>query len=214
MTKPSAWTKPAIQIAAAGLGAAVAGPLGGAIGGWLGNALGHPATELVRKAGERFGEKAGEKLLDAGADALLDQFADSPANLESLYRDSLRLSLANIRAHLDRALSETADWFEHWNTCLAAGVPLDLPVLQPGELLPANLDHLFRLTLERLDAQGNAISTGKSTGKVSIILVTRTLPPSLVEVLNFQLPALLNETFAALIVTPAYEHAWKQISAC
>jgi hypothetical protein len=38
MTKPSSLTKPAIQIAAAGLGAAAAGPLGGAIGGWLGDA--------------------------------------------------------------------------------------------------------------------------------------------------------------------------------
>jgi tetratricopeptide (TPR) repeat protein len=208
MNKASAWTKPVIQIAAAGLGAAVAGPLGGAIGGWLGDALGHSATELVRKAGEKFGEKAGEKLLDTGADALLDQLADSPANLESLYRDSLRLSLDNIRAHLDPGSSEAADWFVHWNTCLTADVPLDLPALRPGELVTTNLDHLFRLTLQRLDAQGNAISLGS----VSLNLVTRTLPPSLVAVLNLQLPALLNETFAALIVTPAYDQAWKQTS--
>jgi len=125
VTKPSSWTKPVIQIAAAGLGAAVAGPLGGAIGGWLGDALGHSASELVKKAAEKFREKAGEKLLDTGADALLDQLADSPANLESLYRDSLRLSLDNIRAHLDPGLSEIADWFVHWNICLKAGVPLD-----------------------------------------------------------------------------------------
>jgi hypothetical protein len=184
VTKLSSWTKPVIQVAAAGLGAAVAGPLGGAIGGWLGDAFGHPARELVRKAGEKFGEKAGEKLLESGTDALLDQLADSPANLESLYRDSLRLSLDNIRVHLDPALSEADDWFVHWNTCLTAGVPLDLPTLQPGELVSANLDHLLRLTLERLDAQGNAISLGM----VSINLVTRTLPPSLAEVLNLQLP--------------------------
>ena len=208
MTKLSSWTKPAIRSAAAGIGAALGGPLGGAIGGWLGDALGSSAIELVSKAGEKFGEEAGEKLLDIGADALLDQLADSPANLESLYRDSLRLSLDHIRARLELGLSDAADWFGHWNTCLKADVALDLPALQPGELIPTNLDHLFRLTLERLDAQGHDISTGN----VSLNLVTRTLPPSLVEVLNLQLPELLNETFAVLIVTPAYEQAWKQTS--
>jgi hypothetical protein len=116
MTKPSAWTKPVIQIAAPGLGAAVAGPLGGAIGGWLGDALGHSATELVRKAGEKFGEKAGEKLLDTDADALLDQLADSPANLESLYRDSLRLTRGRIapaaRRFHARCRSGCSPWIE------------------------------------------------------------------------------------------------------
>jgi WD40 repeat protein len=208
VNKPSSWTKPVIQIAAAGLGAAVAGPLGGAIGGWLGDALGSSAKELVSELGRKFGEKAGEKLLDTGADFLLDQLADSPANLDSLYRDSLRLSLESIRDQLDPALSGAADWFVHWNICLTGGVPLDLPALQAGDLAPVNLDHLFRRTLERLDAQGNAISLGS----VSLNLAPRTLPPSLLAVLNLQLPALLNETFAALIVTDEYNQAWKQTS--
>jgi hypothetical protein len=43
------WTKPAIRVAAAGLGAAVAGPLGGALGGWLGGAIGASAADLVEK---------------------------------------------------------------------------------------------------------------------------------------------------------------------
>jgi tetratricopeptide (TPR) repeat protein len=208
MTKPSPWAKPVIQIAAAGLGAAIAGPLGGAIGGWLGDALGNSATELVKKATEQFGEKAGEKLLDTGTDLLLDQLKDTPANLESLYRDSLRLSLDSIRAHLDPGLSDSADWFVNWKTCLTAGMPLDLPALQPGELVSANLDHLFCRTMERLDAQGNAIRLRAT----SINLVERTLPESLLAVLSLQLPERLNQTFAALVVTPAYEQAWKQIS--
>jgi tetratricopeptide (TPR) repeat protein len=208
MTKASAWTKPAIQIAAAGLGAAVAGPLGGTIGGWLGNALGHSATELVKKAAEQFGEKAGEKLLDTGTDLLLDQLKGAPASLESLYRDPLRLSLDSIRVHLNPGLSDSADWFVNWKTCLTAGMPLDLPALEPGELVSANLDHVFCRTMERLDAQGNAIRLRAT----SINLVERTLPQSLLAVLNLQLPELLNETFAALIVTPAYEQAWKQTS--
>ena len=208
MTKPSSLSKPVIQIAAAGLGAAVAGPLGGAIGGWLVDALGSTAIELVKEAGKKFGEKAERKLAETSGDLLLDQLADTPANLESLYRESLRRSLESIRDHLDIGLTEIADWFVHWNTCLKAGVPLDLHMLEPAELVPANLDHLFRQTLERLDAQGVAISRGW----VRLNLPTRPLPASLVAVLNVQLPALLNETFAALIVTPEYDQAWKQTS--
>ena len=85
MTKPSSLSKPVIQIAAAGLGAAVAGPLGGAIGGWLVDALGSTAIELVKEAGKKFGEKAGESWRRRSGDLLLDQLADTPANLgESL----------------------------------------------------------------------------------------------------------------------------------
>lgn len=209
MDKPSpSWVAPTIRIAAAGLGAAVAGPLGGAIGGWLGDALGSSASELVKKAGETFGERAAEKLLDTGADSLLDKLKDAPANLESLYRDSLRLSLGSIHSHLDGSLGDTADWFANWNTCLQENVPLDLPALQPGELVPANLNNLLRATLERLDAQGSAFGRGSG----SIRLVERTLPEPLFAAIIIQLPALLNETFAALVVAPSYEQAWKQVS--
>jgi len=202
------WAAPAIQVAAAGLGAAVAGPLGGAIGGWLGAALGSSASELVKKAGETFGEHAAEKLLDTGADCLLGQLKDAPASLASLYRDSLRLSLDSIHSHLDGSLSDTADWFVNWNTCLKRDVPLALPALQPGELVPANLDNLLRSTLERIDAQGSAFVRGSA----SINLVERTLPEPLFAALRIQLPILLNETFAALVVAPSYEQAWKQVS--
>jgi hypothetical protein len=209
MTEPApSWTKPVIEISAAGLGAAVAGPLGGAIGGWLGAALGQSANQLLKRAGEKFGEAATEKLLDTGAQSLLDSLKEAPANLESLYRDSLRLSLENIRTHLDPSFNDDLSWFANWDTCLAASLPLALPALQPGELVPGNLDNLFHLTLQRLDAQGNAISQ-KS---VSLNLATRSLPEPLLAVLDLQLPKLLNETFAALIVTPAYEQAWKETS--
>ncbi len=42
------WTKPAIRVAGAGLGAAVAGPLGGALGGWLAGSLGPSAAALIQ----------------------------------------------------------------------------------------------------------------------------------------------------------------------
>src|ERR1035438_5038340 len=97
--RSNSWAKPAIRMAAAGFGAAVAGPLGGAVGGWLGDALGGPAAELVEKYAEKFGNRAAEKLLDLGADSLVEKLKESAPNLESAYRDALRLSLAEVHSH-------------------------------------------------------------------------------------------------------------------
>ena len=208
MDKLPSWTKPAIQIAAAGLGAAVAGPLGGAIGGWIADALGKSATELVKKAADSFGEHAAEKLLDTGADSVIDRLKDAPANLATLYRDALRLSLCSIRVQSHNALLGDCDWFTNWNACLTTDVPLNLPSLRPGDIVASNLDNLFCRTLERLDAQGKAMIEGS----LALNLETRVIPEPLLATLNDELPSLLNETFAALIVTPAYEQAWKQAS--
>jgi len=62
-----------MRVAAAGLGAAVAGPLGGALGGWFAGALGASAGVLVEKYAEKFGDKAGEKLLETTTDALAER---------------------------------------------------------------------------------------------------------------------------------------------
>jgi hypothetical protein len=191
-----------MHIGAAVIGAGVAGPIGGAIGGWIGSALGRPATELARKAGE----KLGEELLDAGGDLLLEKIKGSPANLEGLYRESLRLSLAEIIRIRPDAFSSSASWFANWDLCLKSGMPLALPSLEPRELIAVNLDALFCMTLERLDAQGRDIRHGS----VSINLVTRRLLEPLVQLLKLNLPLVLNETFAGLIVKPPYDEAWKQ----
>src|SRR5215831_11177630 len=76
----------AIRVAAAGLGAAVAGPLGGALGGWVGEALGEPASALIGKYAEQFGVKSAEKLLDSGADSLVERFRRPGTSLDGVYR--------------------------------------------------------------------------------------------------------------------------------
>src|SRR5664280_3418439 len=202
-SRSNSWMKPAIRIAAAGFGAAVAGPLGGALGGWLGDALGGSAAELVEKYAEKFGDRAFEKLLDLGADSLVEKLKESAPNLESAYRDALRLSLAEVHSHFSGGFD---DWFANWNFCLAASVPLDLLPIHPDQLVPEKLDDLFRLTLERLDAQGAAMRQ-KS---LSLKLECRAVPEALLSELNSRLPERLEENFRALIVKPEYEEGWKQ----
>ncbi|MGH9614673.1 MAG: hypothetical protein ACRD4P_16520, partial [Bryobacteraceae bacterium] len=204
--RSNSWTKPAIRVAGAGLGAAVAGPLGGALGGWLGAALGGSAAVLIEKYAEKFGEKAGEKLLETSADSLAERVKESSLDLESIYRDALRLSLDKVHAHMGNGFD---DWFDNWNTCLAASMPLNLSSVSADQLVPANLDDLFRTTLERLDAQGTAIRQ-KS---VSFRLKCRVMPEALLSELSGRLPELLDQNFRALIVKPEYEEGWKQAQA-
>ncbi len=201
--RSSSWAKPAIRVAAAGFGVAVAGPLGGALGGWLGDALGGPAADLVEKYAEKFGDKAAEKLLDLGADSLVERLKESAPNLESAYRDALRLGLAEVHADVGDGFD---DWFANWSLCLAASVPLDLPPIHPNQLVPERLDDLFRLTIERLDAQGAAMRQKN----LSLKLECRALPETLLSELNNRLPQRLEENFRALIVKPEYEQGWKQ----
>ncbi|MDT7813111.1 MAG: hypothetical protein QOJ42_3027, partial [Acidobacteriaceae bacterium] len=86
LNRSSTLTTAAIRVAAAGLGAAVAGPLGCALGTVIGNALGPSAAELVRTYTEKFGEESAKKLLDTGADSLLERLKQSAPDLESAYR--------------------------------------------------------------------------------------------------------------------------------
>ena len=197
------WMKPAIRVAAAGLGAAVAGPLGGAIGGWLAEALGGPAAELVETYADKLGEATAEKLLDIGADSLVEWIKDSPPDLESAYREGLRSSLA--RAHAS-GCEGFDDWFDNWDSCLASRAQLELPSIQPGQLVPEELDSLFRRTLENLDSQGLAIRQ-KS---LSLRQESRVMPEALLGELKSRLPEYLDEEFRALIVKPEYEKGWKQ----
>src|SRR5450631_4170718 len=149
------WIKPAIRVAAAGLGAAVAGPLGGALGGWVGGAIGASASGLVEKYAEQFGEKSGEKLLETVTDSLTEKLKEPTPRLEGVYREALRLSLSDI--HEQIRWDGFDDWFANWENCLAGSAPLNLPSITPDQLVPERLDGLFRHTIERLDAQGRAM---------------------------------------------------------
>src|ERR1700732_128909 len=116
------WTKPAIRVAAAGLGAAIAGPLGGALGVWLGRAVGGSFAKLLETYTDKFGDKAAEKLLDIGADSLIERLKDSSPAMEKVYREALRLGLAEIR---EQGVGGFDDWFANWDFCLASSVPLN-----------------------------------------------------------------------------------------
>src|ERR1022692_2905844 len=198
------WTEPAIRVAAAGLGAAVAGPLGGALGGWLGEALGASAAGLVEKYAEQFGEKSGEKLLETVTDSLTEKLTEPMPRLEGVYREALRLSLSEI--HVQIRWDGFDDWFANWENCLARSAPLNLPSITLNQLVPERLDDLFRLTMERLDAQGSAMRQKSLTLMLSI----REIPEALLSDLNARLPESFQENFRTLVVKPENDRAWKQ----
>ena len=99
------------------------------------------------------------------------------------------------------------DWFTNWESCLAAGPPLNLSSITPDQLVLQRLDGLFRLTMERLDAQGRAMRR-KS---LALTLQTRGIPDALLSELTTRLPERLQETFRALIAKPENDQAWKQM---
>ncbi len=200
------WTKTTIRIASAGLGAAIAGPLGGALGSILGHALGESTEKLIGTYLEKFGEEAGKKFLDTSSDSLIEKLKKSGPDLEALYRKSLALSLAGIRPQIGSGIEDCETWFTNWDKCLQSPDALRLDAVEPGQLVPANLDALFVSTMERLDAQGQ-LSRRKST---SIRLQTRALPEPLAQELKSRLPQRFEQTFRDLIVLPEYQVAWNQ----
>jgi hypothetical protein len=123
--------------------------------------------------------------------------------LESVYRESLRLSLSAIRL---QAGIEYEDWFSNWDLCLKASIPLRLEEIDTARLVPENLDNLFSRTMERLDAQGTAMRQ-KS---LSLNLKSRVAPVTLIKELSVRLPELFKENFYALIVRDEYRHAWNE----
>jgi tetratricopeptide (TPR) repeat protein len=211
---PNSWTKPAIRVAAAGFGVAVAGPLGGALGGWLGAALGGPAAHLVEKYAEKFGDSAAEKLLDIGADSLVDRLKESAPDLAQAYRDALRQSLADVHREVHQEVRGGFhdcgfdDWFANWDLCLAGSIPLNLPPTHPDQLVPGKLDDLFLSTLKCLDAQGTAVR--EKSLSLSLDLKYREVPEALLSELNNRLPQHLKEDIDAILVTSEYEVGWKQ----
>lgn len=190
-----------VQVLAAGLGAAVAGPLGGFLGGFLGDAL--TGSGVLAKYAEKFGEEGAKKLLDLGTDSISEKLKTASPDLAALYRETLRESLADIRPSAGQPFT---DWFDDWNECLRAGVLLDLQEIHPDKLDVAQLDDIFRQTMERLDAQGDAIRHGS----LSIHLRTREAPEQLLADLKAKLPDRFKENFQKLASSEDYKQAWAQ----
>ena|SRR5215467_8201412 len=123
----------AIRVAAAGLGAAVAGPLGGALGGRVGEALVVLASTLIGKSAEQFGAKSAEKLLDSGADSLVERFR------RPVY---IRLALRKLERARDRRHS--AEVAQHQiaspnnvstNCSCASGSPMPTHLARPFRIM-------------------------------------------------------------------------------
>src|ERR1700733_9223724 len=141
-----AWAKPTIEVTAAVLGVAVAGPLGGALGGFLGGSV----SEIAKKYASKAGESAADKMLDLSTDALLEKLKDPAPRLEGLYQRTLRISLNVLQSQI--TVEDSASWFANWEKCLSSPQP---PVLD--KVLPEQLDHLdllFQQTMQQLDAEG------------------------------------------------------------
>lgn len=197
------WTLPAIRAAATGLGTAVAGPLGGALFAWLGDSLGPGVAKLIEKRAADFGNEVAKDLFKAGAESLVEKLRPGSPQLESLFREALRWSLAQLRTQSD---DNFEDWFDNWERCLASTRAIYLPSVEPDELVPKEMNDQLRSTLENIDRQG----TANSQGIEPIALQCRVLPGQLLSRLTIGLPDLLSQNFRALIVTADYEEAWKQ----
>ena len=156
---------------------------------------------------EKFGEGSGKKLLDTGADSLVERLKPSAPDLESVYREALRLSILEISPQIcATGQPDWQDWFANWDRCLKASVSLSLDEIRPAQLTLDSLDSLFQGTLERLDAQGAALVRRSQ----SLILQTRGIPDRLLAAVSSGLREHFEENFRTLIVQPAYEQAWKR----
>lgn len=201
------WIPSVFQVAAAGIGALVAGPLGGAIGGFLGHALGDTlssaAAKLTEEYTKKFGEEAGKKLYEIGVGSVSERLKPSAPSLAALYREALRRSFADIKLTAD---SSVQDWFEHWDVCLNSPDPPSLDEFGPDQLDVAKLGGFLHRTMETLDGIGLAHQQ-----KIpSINPPTRPLPDTLFEDLTKLLPTVFKNRFQELIVKPANEQAWNE----
>jgi hypothetical protein len=204
LSRPRSLLPAVVRAAAAGAGTALAGPFVGALVGFTGHLLSGAGAEAVRSYAERFGDKAGEKLLELGGDALADRLGEKPGDLESIYRETLRRSLRQIRA---RASGEFADWFDNWEACLGSPVKLKLSAIRSDQLLPENLDGFFRSTMEVLAAQGAALRSGST----SLKLICHSIPAPLVADLQRRLPGLLEDNFRDVIGEPEFNAGFAQL---
>lgn len=199
------WVDPAIRVLSAGLGAAVAGPLGGALGGWLAGVFSESSGHLIETYARKFGEKGGEKFLEVLTDSLGSKLKRPSPGLESVWRQALSTTLAAVHEHVREDGFES--WFVNWKICLDSGAPLNLPFVELNQLAPQNLDHVFKVTMERLDSQGSAIQR-KS---LSISTPVRSMPAGLLWELTQRVPQYLEESFRTLIVEKENDQARKEL---
>ena len=197
-------TEISIRVAAAGVGAAIAGPLGCALGAAFGHAITGPMGELAKQYAEKFGDKAAEKFFDAGGDALADWAKGPEGDLEGAYREALRLSLRAMRRGSG---DDYEDWFEHWERCLKTADVLRLEEIGADGREAGQLALVLRRTMVRLDAQGAALAR---EGPSIAALNERVMPEELETALATRLPGLFDVRLQKLLVSEKYAAGFKE----
>ncbi len=185
---------PAFRVGAAALGSFLAGPLGCAtgafLGGMLGDIFGKSAAAIISTCSEKFGEAVAEKLLGSQLDSLAESLKGTKQpQIEKVYREAFREALSSI--HLQSG-EQCGDWFVNWAACFKSSSPLDLDGVRPDEITSANLGMLLARTLQRLDAQGQAIRSGD----LSLYAKYRPIPEGLLKEIEADLPGALQESIS------------------
>jgi hypothetical protein len=196
---------PSVHLIAAALGVAVAGPLGGILGGFLGTALGPSTAKALHESTEKLGEKLSETLLGDLSSFLIKKMSGPIPDLTFVYRNSLKLSLSQIRSLGGDDVEEYGDWFENWDECLRNEdiVALDDFTARPGNQI--DFEKLFSHTLERMDAQGRALAAE------GLILFDRPLPTILRDKIESSLPQKFDANFRDIVSMPENEVVWKKL---
>ena len=197
-------TEISVRVAAAGVGAVLAGPLGCALGAAFGHAITGPMGDLAKEYAEKFGDKAAEKFFDAGGDALADWAKGSDGDLEGAYREALRLSLHALRRGSGDGYK---DWFEHWERCLKTADVLRLEEMGAEAMEAGQLALVLRRTMVRLDAQGAALVREASS---IAALDERVMPEELETALATRLPGLFDVKLQKLLVSEKYAAGFKE----
>src|ERR1700733_1538240 len=136
MSAPSSanWRSFAIRLAAAGVGAAAAGPIGAAMGATLSGLFSEQAAELI----ETYAHASGEALSEFGVHYLYDQIRETREHppLEAVVQKALRLALEDVRRGFPLELeSKSSDWFANWDSRLTSSEPVAVVnQLSPGSI--------------------------------------------------------------------------------
>src|SRR5262249_29694403 len=145
--------------------------------------------KLLTESSDKFGEKIVEKIAEYSATSLGHKLNAGSLHLEGVYRDTLRVSLQQIRP--DPEFRSYGDWFDTWNRCLSSTEPLNLVAITPEQMTPDTLPGLFRDTMIHLDARGAA----QRVKWLSLKEKLRVMPETLASTLNSRLPAMLEQAF-------------------
>jgi hypothetical protein len=192
--------RPAAHAIATGLSFSVGGALAAITGAFVGGFLGESAVEFTRIATEKLAETAGEGLFGDNLERLAERLRPFRPSLESVHRNALRETLAEIGRNATPVFS---DWFRNWNACLDSKERLDIEELSLDRLVAFNPDDLFRQSLERLNAQGASIR-GNS------VVLCREAEPALLELVRTGISQHFQAQFIILLAEPENESGWKQ----